>query len=460
MPPDDHLERMERPELIRLLKREHQRVLELEAELRSRQSAAAPFSKGKRKGLPKRPGRKPGEGSFTRREPPQAGPDDAIEATEVKLDFEQCPQCGTPLEMSTHTATIEDTPPVPRRRVRRFVVQSGYCPRCGKTERARHPDLPEDQHGATAHRLGENIKAQALALHYHCGLPLRKVPLVLAMTTGIRLTQSAVTQCAGVLCREGGRVRGTYQKLRGEIAAAPVVNTDDTGWRTGGVPSYLMGFFTKTLAVYQIRPQHRNEEVREMLGENFAGLMGTDRGTSYNAHELAGIAQQKCLSHLLRNLSDVEAKKTGAAKAFTRKLKALLREGLALWRRHEAGTLSEARWRRAGRNLERRMDDHLRDRPLSDADNQRLLDGIGWCHDQGQVLLFLKHPEIEPTNNRAERGLRAAVIARKVSQCSKNDKGAQLYESFKSVLATLSLRGANIAAELAALIRRPVGTGR
>ncbi len=154
------------------------------------------------------------------------------------------------------------------------------------------------------------------------------------MTTDIRLTQSAVTQCAGALCREGGQLRGAYQVLRGEIAAAPVVNTGDTIWRTGSVPSCLMGLFTGTLAIYQIRPQHRHEEVREMPGESFAGLPGTGRGGSYSAHG-------------------------------------------------------------------------------------------------------------------------PAVIARKVSQCSKNGKGAQIYESMKSVVTTLALRGAPIAAELAALIRRP-----
>ncbi len=33
------------------------------------------------------------------------------------------------------------------------------------------------------------------------------------------------------------------------------------------------------------------------------------------------------------------------------------------------------------------------------------------------MLRFLHEPGVEPTNNRAERALRPAVIARKVSQC-------------------------------------------
>src|ERR1700681_2589509 len=44
---------------------------------------------------------------------------------------------------------------------------------------------------------------------------------------------------------------------------------------------------------------------------------------------------------------------------------------------------------------------------------------------------------IEPTNNRAERDLRPAVISRKVSQCSKNQRGAHAFEVFTSVLETI-----------------------
>ena len=57
------------------------------------------------------------------------------------------------------------------------------------------------------------------------------------------------------------------------------------------------------------------------------------------------------------------------------------------------------------------------------------LGGEGLRTSNGLVLLFLERPEIEPANNRAERGLRGAVIARKVSHCSKNERGAGIYES-------------------------------
>lgn len=69
---------------------------------------------------------------------------------------------------------------------------------------------------------------------------------------------------------------------------------------------------------------------------------------------------------------------------------------------------------------------------------------MGNHHDRGNLIRFLEDPNIEPTNNRAERALRGAVIARKVSQCSKNKKGAEARAAFMSVIKTLKKRGQDI----------------
>ena len=74
--------------------------------------------------------------------------------------------------------------------------------------------------------------------------------------------------------------------------------------------------------------------------------------------------------------------------------------------------------------------------PLRDADNKKLLDGIGWQHDRGNLLRFLEREGVEPTNNRAERILRPAVIARKVAHFSKDHRGADAFVSFVSIAQT------------------------
>lgn len=70
--------------------------------------------------------------------------------------------------------------------------------------RGQHPDIASDQYGASAHRLGERVKAAAHVLHYGVGIPVRKVPGVLRALTGMEVSQGAISQDA--LRRAGGVV--------------------------------------------------------------------------------------------------------------------------------------------------------------------------------------------------------------------------------------------------------------
>jgi transposase len=256
----------------------------------------------------------------------------------------------------------------------------------------------------------------------------------------------------------GGAVGERYKALRASVREQAVVHTDDTGWRVGGEGAFLMAFVNPALSVYQVRPRHRNEEVRELIPADFAGVMVCDRGRSYDAVELEGVAQQKCLAHLIRNAAKVAEEKTGRARHFSRQLTDLLRRALLL----SAGSAEMALkdYCRQGEALNDELTHLLRDRTLHDVDNQRLLNGAGAHQDRGRLLRFLSEDDVEPTNNRAERDLRPAVIARKVSQCSKNQRGASAFEAFTSVLQTLRKTDpSSLAVSLTALIGPSPGTG-
>lgn len=281
---------------------------------------------------------------------------------------------------------------------------------------------------------------------------MRKVPAILQALTGIRLTQGAITQDARK--RTAGAVGVRYAALREAVGKQAIIQTDDTGWRVQGRPAFLMAFVNTSLSVYQVRSQHRNEEVRELVPADYSGVMICDRGKSYDAEELEGVSQQKCLAHLLRNATEVAQKKTGRARQFSRRLKDLLRQGLALAAKRNE--MDAAQYRLRARELDDAVSLHLRHRALRDDDNQRLLDGVGLLHDQGHLLRFLHQEGIEPTNNRAERDLRPAVIARKVSHCSKNMTGARAFEAFTSVIQTLrKTNPAGIMTELVKLMGTP-----
>ena len=402
-----------------------------------RKQLAAAQRAGKRTSKPRRPGRKPGMGNFSYRKPPSV---DELTApiTDVTVEANSCPGCGGILEHDGESlAYVTDIPEMPRPEVRGYRVQMCRCRGCGRRVRGRHPDVGPDQYGASAHRMGRRVMAAAHMLHYGVGIPVRRVPTVLRALTGVELSQSAITQDA--LRRVQGAVGEAYQRLRESVRESAVVHTDDTGWRVGGESAFLMAFETDDATVYQVRSRHRNEEVREVVPADYAGVMVTDRARSYDAQALSGVRQQKCLAHVLRSISEVVETKVGRGRSFGKRLSELLREAMQLRESQRRGEVAD--YVAETERLRREVSYHLRDRPLSDRDNGRLQNELGWHDDRGNLLRFLDDPGIEPTNNRAERALRGAVIARKVSHCSKNENGADAFSAFTSVIRTLARQG-------------------
>jgi hypothetical protein len=173
--------------------------------------------------------------------------------------------------------------------------------------------------------------------------------------TGVRLTQSALTQDA--LKQAAGPLGAAYQRLRENIGKAEVVHTDDTGWRVGGRTAFLMVFATQTETVYQIRERHRNEEVREVISTEICGEFGQN-------------------------------------------LKQPLRQALRLI--EERALLPPAEYQQQVGELDAQLTHHLRNRILRDDDNQRLLNSVGTQQDRGNLLRFLKTiPGSSPASKRS-----------------------------------------------------------
>jgi transposase len=428
--------------------------VEVERLTREKKRQAAPFSKGTRESKPKRPGRQPGSGTFSFRQAPK--PEEITESlVEVPVTLEACPGCGGKLEEErVDLAYITDLPALRHAKVIQYRVWVCRCLRCGRRMRGQHPDLAPDQYGATAHRLGKRALAAAHTLHYQFGIPVRKVPGVLETLTGLKLTQGAITQDA--LRRAKGQVGIAYQQLRHSVRESPAVYTDDTGWRVGGENAQLMAFDTDEVTVYQVRPRHRHQEVQEVVPANYRGVMVTDRGRSYEAHSFRKVKQQKCLAHLQKTLSLLLEQKKGRARELGENLKTLFGMALDLWDEYHTGAVADFAARAA--ELRFVIGYQLRERGLRDPDNQHLLKVLRRYHRRGELLRFLEEPLVEPTNNRVERALRPAVIARKVSQCSKNEAGAYAFSAFTSVVQTLAKQGAGPVVEaLSTLFQSPKG---
>ena len=69
---------------------------------------------------------------------------------------------------------------------------------------------------------------------------------------------------------------------------------------------------------------------------------------------------------------------------------------------------------------------------------------VNLLKEKDNLFEFVRNPEVDGTNNAAERAIRPAVVARKISGGSRSPRGAEIYERLISVIHTLHARDQNI----------------
>ncbi len=211
------------------------------------------------------------------------------------------------------------------------------------------------------------------------------------------------------------------------------MNADETGWRIGTLSAWLWVFTHRDLTVYTIRTNRSSDVVLDILGDHFSGILTSDGLLSYDDRRLNDWLKQKCLSHLLKDLKEMNETKTGRALHFARQATSLLQEALALKR--EKPTLASRTFSQRAQDLEERLDRLIAaSRRFSDADNARFAKRLR--KHRPHLLRFLYVDGLEPTNNLAERMLRPAVITRKTNGCNRTEDGAAAHSVLSSVLVT------------------------
>ncbi len=421
----------ERDQLIATLQEKVQQLeQELEKTKRSGKRQATPFARKKRVTKRKRPGRKKGQGTFSYRRTPAA--EEVKETKEEPL--ESCPECGGELtERKEHEQYVVDIPPV-EPEITRYVTHSGHCAGCQRRVRSRHPEQISDATGAAGVVVGPRAKALAADMKHRLGLSYGKVCELLNDAFGLRVSRSGWYQ-AGV--RLADQARPVYEELVETLRQSAVVHVDETGWRIGTLSAWLWVFTNQETTVYTIRSSRGHEVVIDILGTEFAGVLNSDCFLAYDAKALADWLKQKCVAHLLRNLSEIEASKTRGAVRFARNVTALLQEALQL-KADKPSIAADAFSQRAA-ELEERLDRLIHERRrFTDPDNARFAKRLR-KHRQ-HLLRFLYLDGLDATNNLAERQLRPAVITRKTTGCNRVAGGADAHSILASVLATCHQR--------------------
>ena len=216
---------------------------------------------------------------------------------------------------------------------------------------------------------------------------------------------------------------------------------DETGWRINTLSAWLWVFTNQAATVYAIRDNRSSDVVVEILGRGFKGTLVSDCLMVYDDKRLAAWLKQKCLSHLLKDLKEMEESKTGRAVRFAQQLTTVLRAALEL--KAEKPNLDPVIFAQRAQALETQLDTLISQRrQLKDRDNLRFARRLR--KHRPHLLRFLYVDGLDATNNLAERQLRPGVIIRKTNGCNRSKGGADTHSVLTSILTTCRQRSVPI----------------
>jgi transposase len=424
--------------------------------------AVKPSVRGRRR---KRPGRKRGHAAALRPMPARVDLHQDVPLPRDDAGRPSCPAChACLLEVSGHERVVEDVVPA-KVLVTCYHTTSGWCPGCRRRVESRAREQPPPAGDVPHGQLGLSALATGVLLRVTHRLTFRQVSRVLADLPG-------VTVCAGAIARQVQRIADwlarDYEALVLDVRSSPRVYADETGWRTDGRNGHLWAVATPTRTLYHIDRSRGGKVIRRLLGRAFGGTLVSD---FYSAYAAVSCAKQKCLLHLLRDLAESAEKYPAfAAGPFFRRAKRVVKQMLRLKSRWDE--LSDERYTSAVCRLESRLDaviaahagpagkgSRAADAEAADAEpNARRLARRMRRH-RNELTAFLWDKDLEGTNNLAERAIRPAVVARKISGGSRSKGGADAFAKLASLLRTAGQQGKDILATIKALLIAAWETG-
>ncbi len=317
--------------------------------------------------------------------------------------------------------------------------QRERCPGCAATVTG---VLPTE---LASSAFGPRLQAAIVTLSVRNRISRRDVVELCEQLFASRISTGTIE---AILTRASDALTEPYADLLGHVRGAGALNMDETGWRLKGSQRALWGAFTEQHAVFAIAPSRHEDHARDLLADTKA-IVTSDRWWAYG--HLPIKRRQICWSHLQRDFAahadGLAAEKelgehglricdelfwsweiyqhTDDRAELKRRIRKLRCELKAILTRH-AGKAARYRYtRRFARNL-------LKIWPAL------------WTFDSIQ--------DVQPTNNHAERGLRSAVIARKLSLGSQSEGGERRIERLLSAHTTCRLQRRSLHAYLIDLL--------
>ena len=344
-----------------------------------------------------------------------------------------CRRCGDALfgcDPEPYRHQIIEVPRVIARGVE-YQLHALRCKRCQITTRAQLPD------GVTSLMVGPRLQAIAAVCSGAYRLSKRMVEELLSDFLDADISLGSV---ANLEQHTSEAVAPAVDEARAEVRAAPVKHADETSWREAKQKAWLWVAATATVAVFLIRRSRATAVARELLGEVFHGILNSDRWSAYNW--IRTDVRQICWAHLKRHWRAFEDHGP-AARGIGKALQIATEALFAHWYRARDGTLKWSSFREYARPLQREIVGLLRDGQVCPSKKV-----AGMCREilelEDALWTFIRRPDVDPTNNAAERAIRHAVIWRKTSHGTDSEAGSRFVERMLTVVQTLRMQRRNV----------------
>jgi transposase len=285
--------------------------------------------------------------------------------------------------------------------------------------------------GTPAGAFGPNLCATVVGLCAH--MSREQVARFVCDTFGCPITAASVE----AICKRASHALvGAYDQLADAVREQPVVHADETGWRWPDQRRWAWLACSEKIAVYHLTDSRAARVAKQLLGEDFTGIVVSDRYAGYNW--IVPAQRQVCWSHLSRDFQAL-IDRGGRIARLGRALKQTASEILAVHRAHDAESRPVAWHEPELLDLHHRLMD-LFEQGSRMRDDRTSRFCCGLLDIWPALWTFTETPGVDPTNNRAERALRFTVLLRKRSGGTRTDHGDRFIERLLTVRETCRLQ--------------------
>lgn len=352
----------------------------------------------------------------------------------IHLDLHECPECHSSLRRKgTRKRIIEDIPII-KPEILQYRIDRLYCRKC---HRIYEPQIQETLPGTTL-----SLRAMLTVAYFRTGMrmSIENTAAAMMQVFSIRISEGGIQH---MLQQLSGYLGNEYESLLEEIRNARSRHMDSTSWNIDGNPYNLWTFLTKGEAIFLVSKSNGHEVPLGVLGKH-NGIDIHDRHSAFET--LASKThndQQYCLSHIICDARELEEFYGDEGGRIKRSLQRVYDDAKKF---SGHGTMEDIE------SLHHKLT-FLLDSDYEHPKCRRFVDNL-LKRRKEWLFQFVMNPDVEPTNNRAERALRPSVIYRKISGGSRTERGAEIYTTLYSIYYTSKLRKKNFINDTPELIRR------